>query len=75
MCDHHEQVTRRRRASGKEDGDCGEKDFPRGSGGVTTLVRGRGGPDLVSILNFLSTTKPTSAAPPPEQLKRPFQHS
>ena len=27
----------------KEDGDCGEKDFPRGSEGVTTLVGGGGG--------------------------------
>ena len=56
---NHERVTRRR-ASGKEDGDCGEKDFPRGSEGVTTLVvrRGRRGRGDSTSSAFLISSQP-----------------
>ena len=33
---------------------------------------GGGGPDLVSILNFLSTTKPTRAAATPGAVEKTF---
>ena len=80
MWNHIEQMRRKmtrnmtRMATAKEDGDCGEKDFPRGKEGVTTLV----GTRLATSSAFLISSQPPNPQvpppPPPVQLKRPFHH-